>query len=72
MLKDKWALVTGPAIESRIAAIAETGNLPLETVTRDYLASRQPSKRFVRDNAIELRRKQRRESQRCPAAVVSG
>jgi 3-hydroxybutyrate dehydrogenase len=36
-----------PAIESRIAAIAERENLLLEEATRDYLASRQPSRRFV-------------------------
>jgi 3-hydroxybutyrate dehydrogenase len=36
-----------PAIESRIAAIAEGRNLSIEEATRSYLAARQPSKRFV-------------------------
>jgi 3-hydroxybutyrate dehydrogenase len=36
-----------PAIESRIAALAENDNLSIDEATRDYLASRQPSKRFV-------------------------
>jgi 3-hydroxybutyrate dehydrogenase len=36
-----------PAIESRIAAIAESRNLSVEEATRDYLASRQPNGRFV-------------------------
>jgi 3-hydroxybutyrate dehydrogenase len=36
-----------PAIESRIAALAENANLSIDEVTRDYLASRQPSRRFV-------------------------
>jgi 3-hydroxybutyrate dehydrogenase len=36
-----------PAIESRIAALAENDNLSIDEATRDYLASRQPSRRFV-------------------------
>jgi 3-hydroxybutyrate dehydrogenase len=36
-----------PAIESRIAAIAASGNLSVGEATRDYLDQRQPSKRFV-------------------------
>jgi 3-hydroxybutyrate dehydrogenase len=36
-----------PAIESRIAALAENDNLSIDEATRDYLASRPPSRRFV-------------------------
>ena len=36
-----------PAIESRIAALAENDNLSIDEATSDYLASRQPSRRFV-------------------------
>jgi 3-hydroxybutyrate dehydrogenase len=36
-----------PAIESRLAALAESENLSIDEATRDYLASRQPSRRFV-------------------------
>jgi 3-hydroxybutyrate dehydrogenase len=36
-----------PAIESRIAALAENQNLSIAEATSDYLASRQPSRRFV-------------------------
>jgi len=36
-----------PAIEARIATIASNKNMPIEEATRDYLASRQPSQRFV-------------------------
>lgn len=40
-------LLPTPAIESRIAAIAESENLPVDQATRDFLASRQPSRRYV-------------------------
>jgi 3-hydroxybutyrate dehydrogenase len=36
-----------PAIESRIAALAADENSSIDEATRDYLASRQPSRRFV-------------------------
>ena len=36
-----------PAIEARIAAAAERANMSIDDTTRDYLASRQPSRRFV-------------------------
>lgn len=36
-----------PAIETRIAAAAERANQSIDDATRDYLASRQPSRRFV-------------------------
>jgi 3-hydroxybutyrate dehydrogenase len=36
-----------PAIVSRLAALAESENLSIDEATRDYLASRQPSRRFV-------------------------
>ena len=36
-----------PAIETRIAAAAERENLSIDDATRNYLASRQPSRRFV-------------------------
>ena len=36
-----------PAIVSRLAALAENDNLSIDEATRDYLASRQPSRRFV-------------------------
>jgi 3-hydroxybutyrate dehydrogenase len=36
-----------PAIEARIAAIAKTRGQSIEDANRDYLASRQPSRRFV-------------------------
>ena len=36
-----------PAIEARIAAAAERANQSIDDATRDYLASRQPSRRFV-------------------------
>jgi 3-hydroxybutyrate dehydrogenase len=39
--------VPTPAIESRIAAIAESRDLSVDAATRDYLDKRQPSKRFV-------------------------
>ena len=36
-----------PAIEARIAAAAERADLSIDDATRNYLASRQPSRRFV-------------------------
>jgi 3-hydroxybutyrate dehydrogenase len=36
-----------PAIEAKIAAAAERANLSIDDATRDYLASRQPTRRFV-------------------------
>lgn len=36
-----------PAIEQRIAAIAKSQNIPVDEATRNYLASRQPTQRFV-------------------------
>jgi 3-hydroxybutyrate dehydrogenase len=39
--------VPTPVIESRIAAAAEDKKLSIDGATRDYLASRQPSRRFV-------------------------
>jgi 3-hydroxybutyrate dehydrogenase len=39
--------VPTPVIESRIAAAAEDKELSIDEATRDYLASRQPSRRFV-------------------------
>jgi 3-hydroxybutyrate dehydrogenase len=36
-----------PAIESRIAAIAESKNFSVDEATRDYLGSRQPNGRFI-------------------------
>jgi 3-hydroxybutyrate dehydrogenase len=36
-----------PAIEAKIAAAADRANLSIDDATRDYLASRQPTRRFV-------------------------
>jgi 3-hydroxybutyrate dehydrogenase len=36
-----------PAIEARVATIAKSKNMPIEEARRDYLASRQPTQRFV-------------------------
>lgn len=41
-----------PAIESRIAGIAERTNLSVEQATRDFLGSRQPSGRFISPGTI--------------------
>ena len=41
-----------PAIESRIAGIAERTNLSVEQATRDFLGSRQPSGRFISPGTV--------------------
>jgi 3-hydroxybutyrate dehydrogenase len=41
-----------PAIQAKIAAIAASEDVPVEQATRDYLATRQPSRRFVATQGV--------------------